>query len=886
MKFKNFLAVACLLVGGQCFTQSLPYKNPSLPIEARVKDLLSRMTPQEKFWQLFMIPGDLDKATPDQYKNGLFGFQVSAGSAGAGDAAQQLLSYNQDQQSATGFVKKINSIQHYFVEKTRLGIPLIFFDEALHGLVRSDATSFPQSIGLAATFDTAMMREVSNAIADDSRQRGIRQILTPVVNLATDVRWGRTEETYGEDPFLASEMGVVFVSSFEKKNIITTPKHFVANVGAGGRDSYPIHADERYLEETVLQPFKACFTRGGSRSVMTAYNALNGEACTANSWLLIDKLKKQWGFKGFVVSDAGATGGTYVLHHTAKDYPESGAQAISSGLDVIFQTDYSHYKLFDPPFYDGRIKQQRIDDAVARVLRAKFELGLFEHPYADEQAAAKAEGHKAIAKQAALESFVLLKNEKKILPLSTSIKNIAVIGEDATEARLGGYSGPGVGKVSLLQGLKERLGAATGIAYAPGPGRRNEAWDIVAPGLLWHREGAVLKPGLSFKVFDNIKLEGRPVAAGTDAAVNKLWTLSRPAARLQQDFYSVQWEGIIKLDSTGIYKIGLNGNDGFRLYVNDRLIIDNWKKESYRTLLVPQAFEKDKEYKLKIEYYEPVGNGKIQLVLEKHDDRNDKIKEAVACAERADVAIVAAGIEEGEFRDRAMLSLPGEQEQLIKAIAKTGKPVIVVLIGGSAVTMNNWLDDAGSILMAWYPGEEGGHALAAALTGDYNPAGRLPVTFPLHEAQLPLVYNHEPTGRGDDYVNLSGRPLFPFGFGLSYTTFEYSNLKLDKNTINRSGSAQVRFTIKNTGTTNGDEIPQLYIKQNYSSLTQPVLALKGFQRVHIAAGASKEVVFKITPELLQMLNKQMKWVVEPGDFSVMIGASSSDIRLRTVLKVE
>ncbi|WP_211139866.1 glycoside hydrolase family 3 protein [Niabella soli] len=864
----------------------LPYKNPQLPIDARVNDLLGRMTPQEKSWQLFMIPGDLDKATPNQYKNGLFGFQVSAGGAGAGDAAQQMLRYNQGQQNAVDFVKKLNSIQYYFVEKTRLGIPLIFFDEALHGLVRSDATSFPQSIGLAATFDTAMMRRVSNAIADDARLRGIRQILTPVVNLATDVRWGRTEETYGEDPFLSSEMGVVFVSSFEKKNIITTPKHFVANVGAGGRDSYPIHADERYLEETFLRPFKACFTRGGSRSVMTAYNALNGEACTANGWLLTDKLKKQWGFKGFVISDAGATGGTYVLHHTAKDYPESGAQAISSGLDVIFQTDYNHYKLFAPPFYDGRIQQKRIDDAVARVLRAKFELGLFEHPYADDQRAAKAASHKAVAKQAALESFVLLKNEKNILPLSKNIKSIAVIGEDAVEARLGGYSGPGIGKVSLLQGLKEKLGATTVIDYAPGPGRRDQAWDIAAPDILWHREGAVLKPGLLFKVFNNIKLEGTPVETGIDGSVNKLWTLSRPTARLQQDFYSVQWEGIIKPDSSGTYKIGLSGNDGFRLYINDQLVIDNWKKESYRTLLAPYAFEKDKVYKLKIEYYEPVGNGKIQLVLEKGDDRDNKIKEAVACAEKTDVVVIAAGIEEGEFRDRAMLSLPGQQEQLIKAIAKTGKPVIVVLIGGSAITMNNWMDDAGGILMAWYPGEEGGHALAAALTGDYNPAGRLPITFPLHEAQLPLVYNHEPTGRGDDYVNLSGRPLFPFGFGLSYTTFEYSNLKIDKNTIRHNGSALVRFTIKNTGTKDGDEVPQLYIRQNYSSVTQPVLSLKGFQRLRIAAGASKEVVFKITPELLQILNKQMKWVVESGDFSVMIGASAADIRLRTTLTVQ
>jgi len=870
----------------QALAQRPPYKNSSLPIETRVKDLLSRMTPEEKFWQLFMIPGDLDKAKPGQYQNGLFGFQVSAATTGAGEAAQQMLSYNQSRENALALAKKINSIQKYFMEQTRLGIPLLFFDEALHGLVRSDATAFPQAIGLAASFDTAMMRRVANAIADETGQRGIRQILTPVVNLASDVRWGRTEETYGEDPFLTSQMGVVFVSAFEKKNIITTPKHFVANVGDGGRDSYPIHWDERYLEETHFVPFRACFQRGGSRSVMTAYNALDGTACTANSWLLNTKLKEQWGFKGFVISDAGATGGTLVLHHTAKDYPESGAQAINGGLDVIFQTDYAHYKLFDPHFYDGRIRQERIDDAVARVLRAKFELGLFDHPYVDEKKAAQQNDHKPVAKQAALESLVLLKNENGVLPLAKNMQKLAVIGSDAVEARLGGYSGPGIRKVSILEGLKKRAGAAVTITYAPGPGRDEDMWKTVPADLLWHYEGAVLKKGLQYDVFDRIDFSGAAVDAGVDPEINKLWTLARPSSKLKQDFYAVRWEGVIRPDVSGNYQLGLSGNDGFRLYLDDRLVIDNWKKESFRTQLVPVSFVKGRAYKLKIEYYEPVGNGKLQLIFQGADDREEKIREAVVVAEKADAVVIAAGIEEGEFRDRAMLSLPGRQEELIKRISKTGKPVIVVLIGGSAITMNNWIHDVSGVLQAWYPGEEGGHAVAEVLTGDYNPAGRLPVTFPMHEAQLPLVYNHKPTGRGDDYVNLSGRPLFPFGFGLSYTTFEYSNIRLNRAVIGLSDSARVRFTVKNTGSVAGDEVPQLYIRDDLASLAQPVLALKGFQRVRLRPGETKELDFLITPELLQMLDQQMKWVVEPGSFSIMIGTSSADIRLRTTLMVE
>ncbi|MGO4709910.1 glycoside hydrolase family 3 protein, partial [Chryseobacterium sp. 2TAF14] len=355
------------------------YKDPKQPVEARVQDLLKRMTPEEKFWQCFMIPGDLDNVPKDQYAHGIFGLKVSAGNQGGG-VAGQLLQYNANE-SAEKLAKKINAIQKYFVEESRLGIPIIPFDEALHGLMREGATAFPQAIGLSATFNPELMKEVSTEIATESKLRGIRQILTPVVNLVNDIRWGRTEETYGEDPFLTSVMGVNFVSSFENMGIITTPKHFLANVGEGGRDSYPIHWSKRYLEETHLIPFQKAFNQGKSRSVMTSYNLLDGRPSTANHWLLTEKLKKEWNFKGFVISDASAVGGANVLHFTAKDYDDASAQAINAGLDVIFQTEYQHYKLFIPPFLDGRISKKRIDDAVARVLRAKFELGLFENPY-------------------------------------------------------------------------------------------------------------------------------------------------------------------------------------------------------------------------------------------------------------------------------------------------------------------------------------------------------------------------------------------------------------------------------------------------------------------------------------------------------------------------
>ncbi|MEP7251819.1 MAG: glycoside hydrolase family 3 N-terminal domain-containing protein, partial [Ginsengibacter sp.] len=363
---KNFslsLLVLCLISFSSFSQQILPYKNAKLPIKVRVKDLLSRMTQEEKFWQMFMIPGDIKPGEENKYDHGIFGLQVSA-SSGNGDAAGQMLKYNASE-NAKALAEKINKIQRYFIEKSRLGIPIIAFDEALHGLVREGATAFPQAIALAATWDTSLMNRVASAIAEEAKARGIRQVLSPVINIASDPRWGRVEETYGEDPFLTSEMGVAYVKAFETNGIITTPKHFIANVGDGGRDSYPINFNERLLDEVYFPPFIACIERGGARSIMTAYNSLDGSPSTANSWLLEKKLKGDWNFQGFVISDAAAVGGANVLHNTSPDYPASSKQAISNGLDVIFQTSYDHHKLFDPPFFDGSIDQKRIDDAVS-----------------------------------------------------------------------------------------------------------------------------------------------------------------------------------------------------------------------------------------------------------------------------------------------------------------------------------------------------------------------------------------------------------------------------------------------------------------------------------------------------------------------------------------
>jgi beta-glucosidase len=486
-----------------------------------------------------------------------------------------------------------------------------------------------------------------------------------------------------------------------------------------------------------------------------------------------------------------------------------------------------------------------------------------------------------------VESIVLLKNEKGILPLEPQVHSIAVIGVDAAEARLGGYSGPGNGKVSILDGIRQRAGTTVQVSYAPGCGRESQEWTVIPSDALSPTPNAPTH-GLTGEYFNNLTLSGPPVVTRVDKAINFQWTLSAPAPEINHDFYSVRWTGSLHAPRTGRYRIGLDGDDGYRLYLDNRLVIDNWNKQSYSTQLTEFSFEKGHDYTIRVEFFEPVGNAHLKLIwnIDTEDDWQSKINMAVAAASKADVAIVVAGIREGEFQDRASLALPGHQEQLIQRISATGKPVVVLLVGGSAITMSSWLDKVQAVADVWYPGEEGGHAVANVLFGDADPAGRLPITFPVSETQLPWVYNHKPTGRGDDYNNLTGLPLFPFGYGLSFTHFAYSDLQLDKPAMTRTDSATVTCTVKNTGTRAGEEVVQLYTRQLTSSLDRPIIELKGFQHVHLLPGEARKVFFVLSPAVLQSLDKDLHWVVEPGDYRIMIGASSRDLRLKETLKVK
>ncbi|MGW8281796.1 MAG: glycoside hydrolase family 3 C-terminal domain-containing protein, partial [Gemmatimonadota bacterium] len=672
---------------------------------------------------------------------------------------------------------------------------------------------------------------------------------------------------------------------FESRGVITTPKHFVANVGQGGRDSYPIDFSLRFLREYQLPPFRVAVQEAGSRSVMTAYNSVDGRPATQNPWLLNGLLKEKWGFGGFVISDAAATGGATVLHLTEPNTPVAAQHAWEAGLDVVFQMTFTQHRPYLEAVEGELVSQAVIDAAVERVLKAKFDIGLFEHPLADPAEAARianSEEHRLLAREAARSSLVLLENRDRTLPLSPASSSIAVIGVDAIEARQGGYSTVPVAPVTILDGIRERVGSTTEVHFAPGPGRLDERTVVVPGASLRTDRDTPDGPGLTAEYWTNIDLSGDPAIERTDPAIDFLWTLSSPGPGIESDWYSARWTGRLRAPATGVSRLGIAGNDGYRLWLDGELILDNWRKRTAGTQLAAVDLAPDSEHDLRIEFFESVGNARLQLVWdgEVTYEADERIREAVDLTRSSDVAIVVAGLEEGEFRDRSRLSLPGRQEELIRAVACTGTPVVVVIVGGSAVTMGDWVDEVGAVLMTWYPGEQGGSGIADVLFGDSDPGGRLPITFPVSEGQLPLVYNHKPTGRGDDYLDQTGYPAYPFGYGLSYGEFEYSNLVLDPVSSASDSLIRVQARIRNVGERPGEEVVQLYVRDVLASVARPVMELKGFRKIRLEPGAATTVEFTLPAQSLALLDSEMRWVVEPGTFRIMVGRSSRDIRLR------
>ncbi len=759
------------------------YKDKTLPINERVKDLLGHMTLEEKMSQMLAVNTevkDLIKINADG------SFDISALKKELQNGIGQITRISETKggqsQTSEGTTDPLtpyenavlsNTLQKYFIEETRLGIPAIFHEESLHGLAAAYATSFPQPIAMAGTFNPELIERVYGLMAKETRLRGAHQVLSPVLDIARDARWGRVEETFGEDPFLTTEIGSAAIRGFQGdglfrdgEHVAATLKHFAAHgQPEGGTNTAPANYSERVLREFHFSPFKNVIDNEKIYSVMATYHELDGVPGHGNKWLLTDILRKEWGFKGFVVSDYFAIREMHQrdginAHCVARDGKHAAELAIKAGVNIElpFPDCYLHIpELIE----EGIISMEQIDQLVGEMLYLKFQLGLFDNPYVDPQEA-KAfcgiEKHRALALEVALESITLLKNENNIAPLDAKkLKKIAVIGPNANRELLGGYSGVPNFNSTLLQGIKKQVGEGVEILYAKGCG--------ITEGGNWAE--------------DEVQF--------TDSKTNE------------------------------------------------------------------------------------------QL-----------ISEAVKVATKADVVILAVGGNELTSReawsnthlgDRADLELIGDQNKLIDALAKTGKPIAACVFNGRPLAFNNLMDKADAIFECWYLGQESGFAVAKVLFGEHNPGGKLPITFPRSVGHLPVFYNHKPTARRG-YLNDEITPLFPFGFGLSYTTFEISAISLKDSIVKNGEPFIVKATVTNTGKVDGSETVQVYIRDVQSSVTRPVKELKAFKKVYLKAGESKQVELHLESKSLAFYDINMDYVVEPGEFKVMVGNSSANKDLK------
>ena len=756
-----------------------PYRDASKPVEARVDDLLKRMTLEEKTAQLITLWEQKAKVqTPNgqfspelaskNFPNGIGGFarpsdkrgvtQANAGAAGASAGA-----VNRDARDTAEYV---NAAQHWAVEHTRLGIPILMHEEALHGYVARGATSFPQSIALASTWDPPLLERVFSVAAREMRARGATLALAPVVDVARDPRWGRIEETYGEDPYLVGEMGLAAIRGFQgtrlplpQDKIMVTLKHMTGHgQPENGTNVGPAHLGQRELRETFFPPFERAVKELPVRSVMASYNEIDGVPSHANPWLLRDVLKKEWGFKGAVVSDYFAINELVTRHKMFGNVKDAAERAIRSGVDVE-TPDPQGYANLTALVREGRVPQALVDDAVRRILRLKFESGLFEHPYPDvataEAKTATADAI-ALAREAAQRAIVLLKNDKGVLPLNASrIRRIAVLGTHARDTPIGGYSDQPKHVVSVLEGLQNAAQGRFQVDYAEGVRlTESRCWSC-----------------------DEVKL--------VDPAVNRQ--------------------------------------------------------------LIPQAVQTAR---------------KADVVVMVLGDNEQLSREAWA---------------DNHLGDRSSLDLVGQQEELARAVLALGKPTVVILLNGRPLAVNYLAANAPALIEGWYLGQETGNALADVMFGKVDPGGKLPVSIARSVGQLPIYYNHKPTSRRG-YLFDTTAPLYPFGYGLSYTTFSISTPRLAHATVRNGENVQVSVDVTNTGRRWGDEVVQLYLHDDEASVTRPVIELKRFRRVSLQPGEKQTLTFELKPDDLALWNMDMRRVVEPGTFTISVGPNSVDLK--------
>jgi beta-glucosidase len=812
--------------------------------------------------------------------------------------------------------EKIAELQHEAPGIERLGLPSYnWWNECLHGVARAGfATVFPQAIGLAATWDTDLMLRAATAISDEARakhheaisrgKRDIYQGLTfwsPNINIFRDPRWGRGMETYGEDPYLTGKMGVSFVKGLQGDNpeylkLVATVKHFAVHSGPEpDRHTFDARIDGRDLRETYLPHFRMCFEEAKPYSVMCAYNRYMGEACCSSNALLAGILRQEWSFDGYVVSDCGAILDISKNHQIVPTPAEGAALALNRGTDLNCGRQYVHLK---DAVDLGLVTEKKIDLSLKRLMRARFKLGMFDPddmvPWAQiPYSVVGSEAHNKLALETARKSIVLLKNENNLLPLAKDLGTIAVIGPNANDVdvMLANYNGYPRRPVTPLQGILEAVSPRTKVIYAPGSG-----WDEKMPILetvpnsaLFTSNGSDKQPGLKAEYFGNRDFEGAPVMTRVDPQIDFVWWEEAPAPQLDQDNFSVRWSGVIVAPETGEYSLGGYGFSEFKVLFDGKELgryygrhRPDWRMETVR-------MEAGKSYKIKVEFREHASDARMRLLwaVPGHNDEQD----AVAAAKQADVVVMCMGLSprlEGEEMrvqvegfdggDRMTIKLPAAQSRLIQKIQAVGKPVVLVLLNGSAIAVNWEEDNVPAIVEAWYPGEAGGQAIADVLFGDYNPAGRLPVTFYKSVDQLPAFDNYDMAGHTYRYFN--GDPLYTFGYGLSYTKFEYTGLHVPSS-VRAGEPVEVAVTVKNTGDRAGEEVVQCYVTDEDASTPRPIRSLQGFTRILLQPGESKSIRFTLTPRQLSMINESLQRVVEPGDFTIAVGGAQPGVDAAT-----
>jgi len=853
----NGWGLATVLLGlcvSYAYAAEFPFQNPSLPIEQRVADLVGRLTPEEKISQMTMTAA----AIP------------------------------------------------------RLGIPeYTWWNEGLHGVARSGyATVFPQAIGLAATWDTSLMHSVGDTISTEARAKyadaiahGNHRIYfgltiwSPNINIFRDPRWGRGQETYGEDPYLTSRMGLAFVTGLQGDDpkylkVVATPKHFAVHSGPEQlRHEFDVNPSPQDLQATYLPAFHTTITEAHAASTMCAYNAVDGAPACASDLLLQKTLRGQWQFGGFVTSDCWALTDIWKGHKFAPDEEHAAADALHAGTDTSCGPEFA---ALNQALKDKLVSENEINTAVKRLFTARFRLGMFDPsqdvPYARiPMSEVDSEAHRQLARQVARESIVLLKNGNGVLPLQAQGKTIAVIGPNATmlESLEGNYNGQPTHPILPLDGIEGRFGTEGKVLYAQGSSYV-AGFPVVVPRTVL-RTGN--EAGLKGEYFNNAEWQGQPVLTRVDKQVDFDWDAASPVEGISAAAFSVRWSGSIAVPGAGEYVFEItpehcspcDGVDKFQVYLDDKQVLEAGRdlKQSTGKASFTTHFNDSAAHAIRVEYAHTAPMFGAGVHLKWQPEAGPLRNQAVQIAKQADVVVAVVGLSpslEGEEMpvhlegfsggDRTKISLPQLQEELLQAIAATGKPLVVVLMNGSALAVPWAKEHAAAILEAWYPGEEGGAAIAETLAGDNDPSGRLPVTFYDSLDQLPPFESYSMAGR--TYRYFAGQPLYGFGYGLSYTTFAYGHLKLSQATVKPAEPLTVEADVTNTGKRSGDEVVELYLRGPQAG-GEPLRSLRAFQRVKLRAGETNHVRFTLQPAQLSEVDHDGKTAMQPGDYTVFLG---------------